>query len=64
MVIARARDTSLRLFSMSAWWAQVTVTPEARRRPVLKSGLEKVFTGSIPIGGQIQPTSGVGARLL
>jgi len=42
----------------------VTVTPEASNTAVFRSGIAKGFKGSIPIGGQQQPISGVGARLL
>jgi hypothetical protein len=31
---------------------------------VFKRGTAKGFKGEIPVGGQIQPNSGVGARLL
>lgn len=51
-------------FSTNLWWAHVTVTPEARRTAVFKSGTEKGFKGVIPVGGQAQPNSGVGASLL
>jgi len=53
-----------RLPSMRAWWANVTVTPEANKTPVFNSGIEKGLIGSIPAGGQVQPISGVGANLL
>lgn len=48
----------------SAWWAAVTVTPEARSTPVFRRGTEKGLIGVIPAGGQVEPSSGVGARLL
>lgn len=53
-----------RLFSRSLWWAQVTVTPEANRTAVFNKGTLNGFNGEIPAGGQQQPNSGVGARLL
>lgn len=49
--------------SMMLWWAQVTVTPEARRTAVFSSGTSKGSRGVIPVGGQQPPSSGVGARL-
>lgn len=53
-----------RLPSIKLWWAHVTVTPEARRTAVFRSGILNGLIGVIPIGGQQQPSSGVGARLL
>ncbi len=46
------------------WWAQVTVTPEARRTAVLRRGTENGFRGWIPGGGQVHEIWGVGASLL
>ena len=40
MVSSRALDEDLLDASKSAWWAQVTVTPEARRIDVLRRGME------------------------
>ena len=54
---------SFRLPSIKAWWAHVTVTPEANRTAVLSSGTSKAFKGSIPVGGHWFPSSGVGAKL-
>lgn len=45
------------------WWAQVTVTPEARRTAVLSKGTSKGSKVVMPVGGQQPPSSGVGARL-
>lgn len=45
------------------WWAQVTVTPEASKTAVLSRGTSKGFNGTMPVGGQHPPNSGVGARL-
>lgn len=45
------------------WWAQVTVTPEVKRMVVLRRGTSKGSKGVIPAGGQLPPSSGVGARL-
>lgn len=54
----------MRLPSISLWWAHVTVTPEANRTAVFRSGTLNGLIGVIPTGGQQQPSSGVGARLL
>jgi hypothetical protein len=40
------------------------VAPEARSTVVLSRGTLNGFRGVMPIGGQQQPSSGVGARLL
>lgn len=53
----------LRSPSMMLWWAQVTVTPEARRTAVLSRGTSNGSRVVIPVGGQQPPSSGVGARL-
>lgn len=45
------------------WWAHVTVTPDASRTAVLRSGTSKGSSGMIPVGGQQPPSSGVGAKL-
>ncbi len=42
----------------------MTVAPEARRVAVFSKGTENWFKGWIPVGGQLQPISGVGASLL
>ena len=42
----------------------MTVTPEAKRTAVLRSGTLNGLIGVIPVGGQLQPNSGVGAKLL
>ena len=42
----------------------MTVTPDASSTAVFKRGIEKGFRGVIPIGGQVQPKSGVGAKEL
>ena len=61
----RARDwiACLRSPSMMLWWAQVTVTPDARSTAVFSSGTSKGSKVVIPVGGQQPPSSGVGARL-
>lgn len=46
------------------WWAHVTVTPDASRIAVFRSGTLNGFNGLIPAGGQQHPSSGVGAKLL
>lgn len=40
------------------------MTPEANKVAVLRSGTEYGFSGLIPIGGHVHPSSGVGDRLL
>lgn len=50
--------------SINAWWAAVTVAPEANKTAVFSSGTPNGLIGEIPVGGQQQPNSGVGARLL
>ena len=49
--------------SIMLWWAQVTVTPDARRTAVLSRGTSKGSRVEMPVGGQQPPNSGVGARL-
>lgn len=39
------------------------MTPEANRTAVFRRGIEKGFRTVIPVGGQEQPNSGVGASL-
>lgn len=56
--IACTRSPSIRL-----WWAQVTVTPEARRTAVFRRGTSNGSRVEMPAGGQHPPISGVGARL-
>lgn len=60
----RACFVCRRFISSRLWWAQVTVTPEARRTAVFNRGTEKGLIGEIPVGGHVQPISGVGASLL
>lgn len=48
---------------MMLWWAQVTVTPEARRTAVFSRGTSNGLRVVIPVGGQQPPNSGVGAKL-
>jgi len=55
---------AVRLPSIKAWWAQVTVTPDANNTAVFNSGTLNGFNGVTPTGGQQQPSSGVGAKLL
>lgn len=53
-----------RWLHISLWWAQVTVTPDAKSTVVLSRGTEKGLIGVMPVGGQVHPISGEGARLL
>ena len=53
-----------RLCSSSLWWAHVTVTPEASSTAVLRRGTLNGLSGVMPVGGQAQPSSGVGDKLL
>jgi len=52
------------LFSNRPWCAHVTVTPEAKRIAVFSSGICMGLNGSIPVGGQVDPSSIVGDRLV
>lgn len=54
----------IRLASISLWWAQVTVTPDARSTAVFNKGTLNGLRGLIPVGGQEHPISGVGAKEL
>lgn len=54
----------LKLFSSSPWCAHVTVTPEASRIAVFRSGICRGLKGWIPVGGHIDPSSIVGDNLL
>lgn len=40
------------------------MTPDASSTAVLRSGIAKGLIGVIPVGGQVHPKSGVGAKLL
>lgn len=53
-----------RFVSINLWWAHVTVTPDANRTAVFRRGTLNGFRGLIPVGGQQQPSSGVGDSLL
>lgn len=64
MVRARAWIEFFRLPSISLWWAQVTVTPDASSTAVFRRGTLNGFKGLMPAGGQQQPNSGVGESLL
>lgn len=57
--IACGRDPSI-----SLWCAQVTVTPDAKSTAVFNNGTLNGLIGVIPVGGHVQPSSGVGASLL
>jgi len=52
------------LFLIREWWLMVTITPDAKRAVVLRSGTWKGLIVIILIGGQIVPTSKLGERLL
>jgi len=54
----------IRLCSKRLWWAQVTVIPDASRTAVFNNGTLNGLRGVIPVGGQAQPSSGVGDSLL
>lgn len=45
-----------------AWWQTVTVTPEERRRRVLRRGISLGLRVEIPIGGIVEPSSRLGER--
>lgn len=64
IVNVRAWIVFIRFVSIRLWWAHVTVTPDAKRTAVFRSGMLNGFRGVIPIGGQQQPSSWVGANLL
>lgn len=53
-----------RFCSIRAWWAQVTVTPDANNTAVFRRGTLNALIGVIPVGGHEQPSSAVGANLL
>ena len=50
--------------SISAWCAQVTLTPEESKIIVFIRGTLKGSKASIPIGGHKQPSSTLGDKLL
>jgi hypothetical protein len=64
IVNVRAWIVFFRLVCIRLWWAHVTVTPDARRTAVFRSGTLNGLSGLIPVGGQAHPSSGVGANLL
>lgn len=49
---------------ITAWCAHVTVTPLDNNKTVFKRGSSKGLIGSIPIGGQLAPSSTVGDKAL
>lgn len=63
-VIVKPITKSLFELFSKAWWANVTVTPDANNTAVFSRGIENGFRGQIPVGGQAQPISILGARLL
>ena len=64
LVQTRAVVASVLFPEVNLWCAQVTVTPEARRTAVFRSGTENGFSGWIPGGGHVHEIWGVGASLL
>jgi hypothetical protein len=63
IVIDGAWIIFFRFPSIRLWCAQVMDTPDVRRTDVLRRGTSKGFSGSMLVGGQQPPSSGVGARL-
>jgi len=51
-------------FIIREWWAQVTLTPEESKIIVFIKGTLKGLKATKPIGGQMQPNSTLGERLL
>jgi hypothetical protein len=51
-------------FSSRPWRAHVTVTPEASRIAVFSKGTCTGLNGWIPVGGQVDPSSVVGNKLV
>ena len=49
--------------TISAWCAQVTLTPEDTRMIVFNKGTPKGLKGITPAGGHTEPTSTLGANL-
>jgi hypothetical protein len=60
-VIVTPSNVALRLPSIRAWCAYVTVAPDDRSRIVLSNGIANGLRASIPLGGQCEPNSTVGA---
>ena len=56
------QEASERSPSIKAWWAHVTLNPEPKRIAVFNRGMAKGLIGSIPVGGQTHPTSGLGLK--
>jgi len=52
------------LFSRRPWCAHVTVTPEANRIAVFSNGICIGLNGWIAVGGQVDPSSIVGDKLV
>ena len=64
IVIIRDWDALEKIPSIRAWCAHVTLTPEDRRIIVFIKGTVQELNASTPIGGQEQPNSMLGERLL
>lgn len=55
---------SVRWLLTIEWWDQVTVQPDNNKMSVFKKGISHGFKTLIPFGGQIEPISTVGAKLV
>lgn len=64
IVIIKACFAWEKLASIKLWCAQVTETPDDNRIAVFKRGIWKGLNGTIPVGGQIDPISETGDKLL
>jgi hypothetical protein len=69
MIAKRAVSTNpiiawVRELATIAWCDQVTVQPDNKRIMVFKNGISQGLKTFIPLGGQIEPMSTVGAKLL
>jgi len=63
-VTVRAVMAFLKFLLSISWWAQVTETPEERRRMVLINGILIGLNEWMDAGGQACPISGMGEILL
>jgi len=62
MVAASACRVIVRFSAIKAWWANVIVAPEDKRRHVFNKGTWNGEKASIAAGGQIHPKTCVGAK--
>lgn len=60
----KAKIPSVRLLLTIEWCAQVTVQPDNKRIKVFKNGISHGSKTATPFGGQIEPISTAGAKLL